>query len=57
MQQNDFQNGKCANKENETNNGRLTKSSSGIDSDFDWTKKQAISEQRKSRLVEVKHMT
>lgn len=49
----DLKNGKCANKENETTNGRLTKSSSGIDSVFDWTKKKAITEQRNLRLVEV----
>lgn len=50
--------GKCANKENESTNGKRnelsTKSSSGIDSNFDWTKKQAIHQQRKSRLVEVR---
>lgn len=50
--------GKCANKENESTNGKRnelsTKSSSGIDSNFDWTQKQAIHQQRKLRLVEVK---
>lgn len=53
----DYPIGKCANKENESNNGKRnelsTKSSSGNDSNFDWTKKQAIHQQRKLRLVEV----
>lgn len=55
----DYPIGKCANKENESTNGKRnelsTKSSSGIDSNFDWTKKQAIHQQRKSRLVEVRN--
>lgn len=50
--------GKCANKENESTNAKRnelsTKSSSGIDSKFDWTKKEAIHQQRKLRLVEVR---
>lgn len=53
----DFTNGKCANKENvSTTNGKrseVTKSSSGIDSNFDWAEKQAISQQRKLRLIQV----
>lgn len=46
----------CANKENESSNGKrseVTKSSSGIDSNFDWAKREAISQQRKLRLIEV----
>lgn len=57
----DFPIGKCANKENESTNGKRnelsTKSSSGIDSNFDWTQKEAIHQQRKLRLVEVKNTT
>lgn len=53
----DFPIGKCANKENEATNGKRnglsTKSSSCIDSNFDWTQKEAIRQQRKLRLVEV----
>lgn len=49
--------GKCANKENESTNTKRTelstKSSSGIDSKFDWTQKEAIHRQRKQRLVQV----
>lgn len=51
-----FTSGKCSNKENESSNGRrieVTKSSSGIDSNFDWAKKEAIHQQRKARLIEV----
>lgn len=56
--QNDFTNGKSANKENVSSNGKqqsevTIKSSSGIDSNFDWAEKQAISQQRKSRLIQV----
>lgn len=52
----DFKNGKCANKENESTNEKrneVRKSSSGIDSNLDWAKQQAISEQRKLRLIQV----
>ena len=52
----DFTNGKCANKENVSTNGKpseVRKSSSGIDSNFDWAEKQAISQQRKLRLLQV----
>lgn len=49
----DFENAKCANKENESTNGILKKPSYSVDSTFDWTKKEAINQQRKLRLVEV----
>lgn len=51
-----FTSGKCSNKENESSNGRrieVTKSSNGIDSNFDWAKKEAIHQQRKLRLIQV----
>lgn len=55
-----FTNGECANKENELSNGKrieVTKSSSGIDSNFDWAKKEAIHQQRKLRLIQVTNKT
>lgn len=51
--QSDFENAKCANKENESTNGKIRKPSYSVDSTFDWTKKEAINKQRKLRLVEV----
>ncbi|XP_055294791.1 uncharacterized protein LOC129564663 [Sitodiplosis mosellana] len=56
----DFTNGKCANKENVSTNGKrseVKKSSSGIDSNFDWAEKQAISQQRKLRLIQVRQQS
>ncbi|XP_031625721.1 titin homolog isoform X2 [Contarinia nasturtii] len=56
----DFTNGKCANKENVLSNGKqseVTKSSSGIDSNFDWAEKEAISQQRKLRLIQVRQQS
>lgn len=58
--QHDYPIGKCANKENESTNSKRnelsTKLSSGIDSKFDWSKKEAIHQQRKLRLVQVIHI-
>lgn len=56
----DFTRGKSANKENELSNGKqnlMTKSSSGTDSAFDWAEKEAITQQRKLRLLEVSQRT
>lgn len=47
---------KYANKENESVNGKrtqVTKSSSSVDSSFNWAKRHAIDQQRKLRLIEV----
>lgn len=50
----------CHNKENEAVNGRQNdpiqkKSTNTLESGFDWTRKEAISEQRKLRLAQVKY--
>lgn len=49
---NDFTNGKCANNENVSANGKRCELRSST-SCFDWAEKEAINQQRKLRLVQV----